>query len=149
EVSYARQISEVVLLAGWLATMLALIGQQYQNRIQRQHMRLSAGNVRLQHSLNMQKKLQLQHQQIMDNSADMICVIDTAGRFVGVSHSCRRILGYSVDELIGRLFLDFIHPGDIVITEQEAAHIIEGGRTTTNFRNRYLRKDGSVVHLMW
>ncbi len=149
EVSYARQISEVVLLAGWLATLLALIGQQYQTRIQRQHMRLTAGNMRLQHSLEMQKKLQLQHQQIMDNSADMICVLDAQGRFLEVSQSCQRILGYNVTELIGRPFLDFTHPDDINITEHEASLIVDGGKTTRNFRNRYLRKDGAIVHLMW
>ena len=149
EVSYARQISEVVLLAGWLATLLALIGQQYQTRIQRQHMRLTTGNIRLQHSLEKQKKLQVQHQQIMDNSADMICVIDAQGRFVDVSKSCQRILGYSVAELLGRPFLDFTHPDDINITEHEASLIVDGGKTTRNFRNRYLRKDGAIVHLMW
>jgi diguanylate cyclase (GGDEF)-like protein/PAS domain S-box-containing protein len=149
EVSYARQISEVVLLAGWLATLLALLGQQYQTRIQRQHMRLTAGNMRLQHSLEIQKKLQLQHQQIMDNSADMICVIDAQGRFVDVNQSCERILGYSATELLGRPFLDFTHPDDINVTEQEANQIVDGGKTTKNFRNRYLRKDGTVVHLMW
>ncbi|HEY9042514.1 MAG TPA: PAS domain S-box protein, partial [Rheinheimera sp.] len=149
EVSYARQISKVVLLAGWLATLLALIGQQYQTRIQRQHMRLAAGNIRLQHSLEKQKKLQVQHQQIMDNSADMICVIDAQGRFVDVNQSCERILGYSAAELLGRPFLDFTHPDDISVTEQEASLIVDGGKITKNFRNRYLRKDGTVVHLMW
>lgn len=149
EVSYARQISEVVLLSGWLATLLALIGQQYQTRIQRQHMRLAAGNIRLQHSLDKQKKLQVQHQQIMANSADMICVIDAQGRFLDVSQSCERILGYSSAELISRRYLDFTHPDDITITEEEASLIVDSGKTTKSFRNRYLRKDGTVVHLMW
>ena len=43
-------------------------------------------------SLAKQKKLQVQHQQIMDNSADMICVIDAQGRFLDVSQSCEHIL---------------------------------------------------------
>ena len=149
EVSYARQISEVVLLAGWLATILALLGQQYQAQILRQHMRLVAGNMRLQHSLEAQKKLQLQHQQIMANSADMICVIDASGCFVEVSDACRWILGYSADELLGRPFLDFTHPEDKTFTEREAEQIVLAGKRVQNFRNRYLHKDGSVVHLMW
>lgn len=148
ELNFTRQISEVVMLAGWLAAMLALLSQQYQRRMLRQQRRLLAANHRLQMSFDTQRTLQLQHQQIMDNSGDIICLIDQNGRFIEVSQSMEWILGYLPAELAGRAFMDFVHPDDWVITQQEAENIFNG-HYTQYFRNRYLRSDGRIVYLMW
>ncbi|WP_161884269.1 HD domain-containing phosphohydrolase, partial [Deinococcus alpinitundrae] len=50
--------------------------------------------------------------------------------------------------LIGRTYLDFVHPDDRAITAQEDEHI-SAGQATTSFQNRYLHKNGSVVWLEW
>ena len=148
ELDFVRQIAEVVLLAGWLVVVLALLSQQYQRLLQRQQSRLLTSNRRTQHSLGIQRRLQLQHQQIMDNSGDILCMVDQQGHFLELSRSCEWVLGYTAAELIGRPFMDFVHPDDHVLTEQEANNIINGQRTEY-FRNRYLRKDGKIVYLMW
>ena len=44
--------------------------------------------------------------------------------------------------------MDFVHPDDWVITQQEAENIFNG-HYTQYFRNRYLRSDGRIVYLMW
>lgn len=148
ELDFVRQIAEVVLLAGWLVVVLALLSQQYQRLLQRQQSRLLTSNRRTQHSLGIQRRLQLQHQQIMDNSGDILCMIDQQGRFLELSRSIEYVLGYTPAELTGRAFMEFVHPDDHVITEQEANNIINS-QHTQYFRNRYLRKDGSIVYLMW
>ena len=58
------------------------------------------------------------------------------------------MLGYAPEELIGRVYLDFVHPDDRAITTQEAGSIT-AGQSTTTFQNRYLHRNGAVVWLEW
>ncbi|WP_161883545.1 PAS domain S-box protein [Deinococcus alpinitundrae] len=87
-------------------------------------------------------------QRTLDLSLDLINSIDAEGRFVTMSAACQQILGYTPEELIGRTYLDFVHPDDRAITTQEDASIT-AGQATTSFQNRYLHKNGSVVWLEW
>jgi len=85
---------------------------------------------------------------VMDLLLDAICVVDAEGRFVFVSAACERLFGYTQQELIGRNMIDLVWPGDRERTLQAAAEIM-AGRHKTHFENRYVRKDGRVVHIMW
>jgi len=87
-------------------------------------------------------------QRIMDSSLDMICVIDEDDRIVKISAAAETILGYKPEELTGKWLFDFIHPEDKERTQQTAAKIM-AGENLTNVENRYIRKDGSVVPLLW
>jgi diguanylate cyclase (GGDEF)-like protein/PAS domain S-box-containing protein len=84
----------------------------------------------------------------IDLLLDAVCAVDKQGRFVFVSAACERIFGYSPDELIGQAMIDLVHPGDRQRT-LDAAREIMGGEPKLNFENRYLRKDGRVVHILW
>jgi diguanylate cyclase (GGDEF)-like protein/PAS domain S-box-containing protein len=81
-------------------------------------------------------------------SQDMACVAGFDGYFKRVNPAFERILGYSEDDLLGRPFLEFVHPDDRESTEKEAAAIAEGAGTV-QFRNRYFAKDGSVRWIEW
>jgi len=84
----------------------------------------------------------------IDLLLDAVCAVDKQGRFVFVSAACERIFGYRADEMIGEAMIDMVHPGDRQRT-LDAAREIMGGEPKLNFENRYLRKDGSVVHILW
>ena len=87
-------------------------------------------------------------QKIYNNSLDMICLSDHAGRFQSVSPACQRILGYTPEEIQGRSFQEFLHPEDREATlEIFATH--ESSQTIVHFRNRYLHKDGHTRWLSW
>jgi diguanylate cyclase (GGDEF)-like protein/PAS domain S-box-containing protein len=86
--------------------------------------------------------------QYIDLLLDAVCVVDANGTFVYVSHGAERIFGYTAEEMIGRSMLDLIHPADKAKTLQTAAEIMQG-QPKVDFENRYLRKDGQVVHLLW
>ncbi|WP_201243485.1 EAL domain-containing protein [Rheinheimera salexigens] len=148
ELNFVRQVSEVILFAGWLACILALLSQQYQLQMQWQQKRLIVGNRRLSSSLKIQNKLQTHHAQFMRNSADLLCIVGSEGNIIEISESSEMVLGYLAEELIGRKFMDFVHTSDQDITQIEADKIING-QDTQYFRNRYIKKDGTVVHLMW
>jgi diguanylate cyclase (GGDEF)-like protein/PAS domain S-box-containing protein len=84
----------------------------------------------------------------VDMLMDAICVVDSQGRYVYVSAASERIFGYAPEELIGRQMLDLVHPDDREAT-LSAAREIMGGQPKLHFENRYIHKDGHVVHIMW
>lgn len=84
----------------------------------------------------------------IDLLLDMICVVDVDGRYVFVSAACERLLGYTQEELIGRNMIELVHPEDRERTLQAASEIMNG-EPKVHLENRYVRKDGQVVDIMW
>ena len=87
-------------------------------------------------------------QAVFDNSHDVICVIDAEGRFRQMNKHAERLWGYRPDEMIGRCYLDYVHPEDQASTIERAQRV-EAGEPVQNFINRYVHKDGSLVPVMW
>ncbi|MEO6638798.1 MAG: PAS domain S-box protein [Ginsengibacter sp.] len=85
---------------------------------------------------------------IMDASLDVICVIDEQGYFRRVNAACERIWGYKPEELIGKLFTDFVHHEDHDISNMTTARLMAGNQFTF-FENRYKHKNGTVVPMEW
>jgi PAS domain S-box-containing protein len=87
---------------------------------------------------------------LFDMSLDMICIADIAtATFVKVNPAFTRTLGYSVEELLGRPFLEFIHPDDVDATAAVVAEKLRRGDEVINFKNRYRCKDGTYRWLSW
>jgi diguanylate cyclase (GGDEF)-like protein/PAS domain S-box-containing protein len=86
--------------------------------------------------------------QYIDLLLDAICVVDATGTFVFVSAGAERIFGYKPEEMVGRSMLALIHPEDKEKTLHTASEIMQG-QPKVDFENRYLRKDGQIVHLLW
>ncbi|MFJ3487649.1 diguanylate cyclase domain-containing protein [Pseudomonas sp. NPDC090202] len=84
----------------------------------------------------------------VDMLLDAICVVDAQGRFVFVSAASEQIFGYTPAELIGQPMIELVHPDDRERTLAAAGEIM-AGRPNSGFENRYVRKDGRVVHIMW
>jgi diguanylate cyclase (GGDEF)-like protein/PAS domain S-box-containing protein len=84
----------------------------------------------------------------IDLLLDAICVVDTEGRYVHVSASFERIFGYAPEEVIGTRMIELVHPDDRELTLLTADGIMAGS-PEYHFENRYVRKDGQVVHIMW
>jgi PAS domain S-box-containing protein len=87
-------------------------------------------------------------QRVFDLSQDLMCMTDAQARFVRVSASSARILGYQPDELLGRKFLDLIYPNDLQATLLAHETVLRGAQVV-EFENRYVRKDGALVELSW
>ncbi|MGA8136588.1 MULTISPECIES: GGDEF domain-containing protein [Pseudomonas] len=84
----------------------------------------------------------------IDLLMDAVCAVDIEGRFVFVSAACERIFGYTQGELIGMPMINLVLPADRERTLMAASEIM-GGQPKPYFENRYVRKDGQVVHIMW
>lgn len=81
-------------------------------------------------------------------SSDMLSIVSFDGVFEMLNPAWQDVLGYDVDELVGRSFLDFVHPDDHQWTIAEAQRVLQG-ETTTRFENRYRCKDGTYKWLSW
>src|SRR6056297_1981843 len=79
---------------------------------------------------------------------DLLCIADTDGNFIKVNKAWENTLGYTVEELENRKFLDFVHPDDVESTLDAMAQLDEQ-KNVLKFINRYLTKDGSYRYLEW
>ncbi|MEQ6292113.1 diguanylate cyclase domain-containing protein [Vogesella sp. GCM10023246] len=91
---------------------------------------------------------QLNPASFMELLLDAVCAVDSDGRFVFVSAAGEQIFGYTPEEMVGHSMLAFIHPADRERTLAAAGKIM-AGQPNPHFENRYIRKDGKVVHIMW
>lgn len=86
--------------------------------------------------------------QVIDLLLDAVCVVDRHGRFLYVSAASEQVFGYTPEEMVGRTVWDLVHPEDQELTRAQAERVMSGN-SSTQIENRYIRKDGSVVHIMW
>lgn len=85
---------------------------------------------------------------VLDLLLDAICVVDARGVFLSISGACESIFGYAPEEMIGRQMLDFVYHEDRERTLRQVDRIMDG-YLQRHFENRYVRKDQSIVHIMW
>jgi PAS domain S-box-containing protein len=81
-------------------------------------------------------------------SPGLVCVSGTDGLFKKITPAWIDLLRCSASDLIGRRFLDFVHPDDRDATTRLFDRV-SAGIEITRFRNRYQRSDGSYRWLMW
>lgn len=92
--------------------------------------------------------LQALYPKLIHLMLDTVFVVDSDNLIVFVSDACEALLGYRADELTGSLITDYMHPEDLARTRASIVRVMNG-KPHVDFRNRYLRKDGSVVHILW
>jgi PAS domain S-box-containing protein len=88
------------------------------------------------------------NQLIMDNSQDVICTLSEEGRFLSINAACEELWGYTAKELEGRAYTDLVYIEDRPKTEAVAKDLFVTGKLT-DFVNRYVRKDGTLVDVLW
>ncbi|MCY7291665.1 MAG: PAS domain S-box protein, partial [Ferruginibacter sp.] len=94
------------------------------------------------------KQLEQELNQIFNFAPDIITIVGMDGYFKKLNPAACELLGYSLEELMARPFLDFVHPEDVNITLEEVEHLSSGG-TTFYFENRYITKTGKIKWLAW
>ena len=92
--------------------------------------------------------LQALYPKLIHLMLDTVFVVDRDNRIAFVSDACQALLGYRADELTGALITDYIHPEDLAISRASIVRVMNG-QAHVDFRNRYIRKDGGVVHILW
>lgn len=81
-------------------------------------------------------------------SAEMIGVADFDGYFKLLNPAWTRTLGWELDELIGKRFIEYVHPDDRKHIP-DVQRMLSKGDVINDVENRYLCKDGSYRWLSW
>ncbi len=97
-----------------------------------------------------QKKTAEAYSRFCQMATEMICVADIrTATFVQVNPAFTDVLGYPEAELLGRPFLDFVHPDDLQETCAVIERMLLKGVDVISFENRYRRVDGTYRVLEW
>jgi len=81
-------------------------------------------------------------------SPDLLCQFSTNGRILKANHAFKSALGYTDDDLIGKHFIDFVHPDDVEETMKQYG-LLTRNETVLLFRNRYRCADEEYKSLSW
>lgn len=92
--------------------------------------------------------LQALYPKLVHLMLDTVFLVDRDDRIVFVSDACEALLGYRADELTGTLITNYMHPDDLAATRASIVRVMSG-KPHIDFCNRYIRKDGAVVHILW
>lgn len=87
-------------------------------------------------------------EQFFLSALDLLCIADTEGRFLRLNAEWEHTLGYSLDDLMGRFFIEFVHPEDVQAT-LDVISTLGNQKEVLNFINRYRCKDGSYRWIEW
>jgi two-component system, NtrC family, sensor kinase len=73
-----------------------------------------------------------------------LALADASGRFLEVNSALATLLGYSIDQLVGKNFSEVTHPDDVA-TSNGSLQALLSGRDVIRMEKRYLRKDGKEI----
>ncbi len=80
-------------------------------------------------------------------SKDMLCVASVDGYFVSLNAQWQELLGYTLEELMSRPLVDFVHPDDREKTLTAMSQLSSG--VVHDFENRFIDKAGTPHWLLW
>lgn len=87
-------------------------------------------------------------EQFFQLTPDIVCIADYTGNLKKVNPAFSKILGYSLDELIGSPVSNFIYSEDKFNTARFRDNLRDKN-PVLNFENRYLTKNGDIIWLSW
>jgi len=89
------------------------------------------------------KRSEERFRKLVQNSADIIVIVDEKGRSKYISPSFEKITGYKIDERLGKSSTEFIHPDDIGAVKNTFSRIAGVPGKVYKGELRYLYSDGT------
>ena len=84
---------------------------------------------------------------LIENSTDLIAHCDAQGRYVSISPSYGEIMGFTAEEVLGQLVVDFLHPDDKALATEALECLFSGGVLPDVVEVRKLHRDGHYITL--
>ncbi len=94
------------------------------------------------------QNLEAELRNIFNLSLNMIGIAGKDAFFKRINPAVGKTLGYTDEELLGKSFIEFIHPDDVESTLKDVETLSEG-KPTVNFVNRFRCKNGTYKWLEW
>ena len=83
------------------------------------------------------------YRSLIENSADMVAILDADGFFRYVSSSAEKILGYTSPNIIGKHFFELIHPDDVTSIQQVFWRKLHEPEALVDLETSMLHQNGS------
>ena len=94
------------------------------------------------------KRVQKERDLLFDNSVDLLSISWFDGYLKSINQGWIKTLGWTEKELLGKPWIDFVHPEDKEKT-LGIANKFQGGKAAIAFNNRYITKNGEYRWLSW
>jgi PAS domain S-box-containing protein len=88
------------------------------------------------------------YRDLVETSYDLIWAVDETGRITYLNQACRKIYGREPEEMIGRMFLEFVPPEQYEKDVAAFSEAIRTGKQTVDYTSRIYHADGSIVILL-
>ncbi len=96
----------------------------------------------------MDQMTELGRERLWTHARLLMLTADFDGTIVAANPAWTAILGWPVEQIVGKSFFDLIHPDDLERTVAEAASLREGSQVP-KFQNRYRTLDGKYRDIDW
>jgi PAS domain S-box-containing protein len=84
---------------------------------------------------------------LIENSSDVVTLLDATGRIVYASPSVTRILGYAPEDYVGRNSFELVHPDDVAVEQRDFLRLQQLPQATINLAVRVRHRDGTWRNL--
>jgi PAS domain S-box-containing protein len=135
---YSRNVSQWLFLSGLLTLLLVALVTAART-VERTESEL-VEMVRRENEQNLDRFFTL--------SRELLCIADIDGCLLRVNPTWKETLGWTIDDLTGKPFLDFVHSDDREGT-LGAVEELTAGQAAVGFENRFRCSDGSFRWLQW
>lgn len=90
----------------------------------------------------------MKEQAVLQNAVDVICLIDSEGRFVTINSASENLLGFHPDKLLNKSLVDFILPEDVA---SSLAAVIGAEKSIDKivFETKWRHPGQGIIHLLW
>nr|WP_017297035.1 PAS domain S-box protein [Nodosilinea nodulosa] len=94
------------------------------------------------------RKVERERERFLAVGSDLQVITGSDGYFQWASPTFERVLGWTAAEMVGRPWVEFVHPDDRPKSVGETDSLFRGDKTLA-FENRYRHKDGSYRWFLW
>ncbi|MGQ0645664.1 MAG: PAS domain S-box protein, partial [Elusimicrobiota bacterium] len=146
EIRRAKREAEDVLRRG--QENLRRANEELEGLVRERTAKLSEANERLSGEIIGRMRAQAQRDLFFSLTHDLLAVGGFDGSIKQVNPAWRKTLGYSPKDLLGKPFLQVVHPEDKAGVEEELERLAQG-RETVAYEVRLLTADGSYRWTSW
>jgi PAS domain S-box-containing protein len=126
-----------------------------EQRISERTTELAEINLNLRNEIDVRKSIEealkdktIELENFFNVALDLLCIADISGHFIKLNKAWSDLLGYSLSDLEGKEYLQFVHPDDVGSTI-DAMSDLNSQKAILEFTNRYRAADGSYRFIEW
>ncbi len=94
-------------------------------------------------------KTVLNFEKFFTTSTDLLCSCDKQGRFINLNQAWSKVLGYPMEALMGKSFLDFIYPDDRKTAQSCFKALFGADKSGGEFTGCFVTQGGDMRWLQW